>query len=296
MIAFLLSLVACEQPAPIPGTLERTGEVLTTVNGLPITQGMVDGLLAQYPPEARDKIVAQGQTAKIKDDLVTMELIYQEALKMQIHQKPESKMALAYAERQAMARALLEQVVTDRTTDAAIKAWYDEHAVQFRKPQAKVRHILVKEEAEAQELLKQIQAGGNFAEIAAQKSMDARTAKDGGNMGWVDTKNMTKEVADAITAAAAGQVIGPIPSKGGFHLMLIEEKRDMVPLEEVKETIRTKMREDIVSSYIEELKKGAAIQAPGGAAGATVSPAPGAPAPGAPAPGAPAAPPAPKKP
>jgi hypothetical protein len=85
MIALLLSLVACEQPAPIPGTLERTGEVLTTVNGMPITQGMVDGLLAQYPPETRDKIVAQGQTAKIKDDLVTMELIYQEALKMQIH-------------------------------------------------------------------------------------------------------------------------------------------------------------------------------------------------------------------
>lgn len=287
MFALLFSLVACEQPAPVPGALERTGEVLTTVNGQPITQGMVDGLLAQYPPEARDKIMAQGQTAKIKDDLVTMELIYQEALKAKVQDKPEIKMSLAYAQRQAMARALLEQVVTERTTDAAVQAWYDEHAVQFRKPQAKVRHILVKEEAQAQELLKQIEAGGNFAELAAKNSMDARTAKDGGSMGWVDVKNMTKEVSEAIAAAAPGKVIGPIPSKGGFHLMLIEEKRDAVPLEEVKETIRTRMREDIVTAYIEELKKAASIQAPGGGAGATVAPAGG--APGAPA-GAPAAP------
>ena len=135
----LTLLTGCQNPPPTPGTLERNGEVLTTVNGQNITQGMVDGMLSQFPADVRDKIVAQGQTSRIKDDLVTTELLYQEALSKKVQDRPEVKMAIAYAERQAMARAVLEGVVTERSNDAAVKAWYDEHAVQFRRPQAKLQ-------------------------------------------------------------------------------------------------------------------------------------------------------------
>jgi len=66
---------------------------------------------------------------------------------------PEVKQALAFAERSALANAVLESVVAERTTDAAVKAWYDEHAVQFNRPQVKARHILfaVKPDAKPEE-------------------------------------------------------------------------------------------------------------------------------------------------
>jgi peptidyl-prolyl cis-trans isomerase C len=274
MMHFLLvSLFACQSPPPIPGSLERSGEVLTTVNGQNITQGMVDGILAQVPAETRDRIIAQGQTAKIKEDLITTELLYQQALTEKVHEKPDVQMAIAFAERQAMARALLEQVVASRTTDAAVKTYYDEHAVQYRRAQVKLRHILVTDQAKADELLAQLKGGADFATVAQASSMDARSAKEGGSMGWVDIKNLGPELTEPVTKAEPGTLVGPIQSRGGFHIILVEEKRDAVPLEEVKDQIKPKVREEIVTAYIEELKKAATIAAPGGSSGASVVPA-----------------------
>lgn len=280
-------LAGCQNPPPVPGTLERTGEVLTTVNGQNITQGMVDGMLAQFPADVRDKIVAQGQTSRIKEDLVTTELLYQQALAAKVQDRPDVKIMIAYAERQAMARAVLEGVVAERTNDAAVKAWYDDHAVQFRRQQAKLKHILVQSQEEADAIMTELKNGGDFGAIATAKSLDTRTAKDGGAMGWVDSKNLTPEISGPLATAAKGSVVGPINSKGGFHLLYVEDTREMVPLEEVVDQIKPKLREDIINNYIEELKKGATIVAPSGG-GATVSPSGGAPA-GAPA-GAPPAP------
>ncbi|HNC99689.1 MAG TPA: peptidylprolyl isomerase, partial [Myxococcota bacterium] len=284
IVSSLFSLLfACQNPPPVPGTLERTGEVLTTVNGQAITQGMVDGMLSQFPADVRDRVIAQGQTARLKDDLVTTELLYQKALEMKLHEKPDVKMLIAFSERQALARAVVEQVVAERTTDAAAKAWYDEHAVQFRRAQAKIRHIMVKDEAEANAVMAEIKGGADFAAVAAQKSLDTRTAKDGGSMGWVDVKNLGPDMAAAIAAATDGSLVGPVPSKGGFHVIQVESKREMVPMEEVMDQIKPKLREDLINAYLEELKKGATITAADApAGGATVAPAAGA-APAAPA-------------
>ena len=68
IVSSLFSLLfACQNPPPVPGTLERTGEVLTTVNGQAITQGMVDGMLSQFPADVRDRVIAQGQQAVLLD-------------------------------------------------------------------------------------------------------------------------------------------------------------------------------------------------------------------------------------
>lgn len=279
MHVLLLSLLACQTPPPVPGTLERTGEVLTTVNGQNITQGMVDGMLAQYPAEARDQMIAKGQTAKIKEDLITIELLYQEALNQKVLDRPNVKMNVAMAERQALASALIKDVVDSRTTDAAIKAYYDEHAVQYRRAQVKLRHILVTDQAKADELMAQLKGGADFATVAQANSADQQSAKEGGSMGWVDVKNLGPELTDQITKAAPGTLVGPVQSRGGFHIILVEEKRDSVPMADVAEQIKPKLREEIVKNYIEELKKAATISAPAGSSGASV--APGAPAEGA---------------
>jgi parvulin-like peptidyl-prolyl isomerase len=286
-LLLLTLLTGCQPPPVIPGTLERTGEVLTTVNGQNITQGMVDGMLAQFPADVRDKIVAQGQTSRIKDDLITTELLYQKGLADKVQDRADVKIMIAYAERQAIARAVLEGVVAERTNDAAVKAWYDDHAVQFRRPQAKLRHILVQTQADADAVAAELKGGADFATIAQSKSLDTRTSKDGGEMGWVDSKNLTPEISGPLATATKGTVVGPINSKGGFHILLVEDTREMVPMEEVVDQIKPKLRDDIISNYIEELKKGATIAAPAGG-GATVNPAAPAGAPPAPA-GAPPA-------
>src|SRR5688572_21729994 len=104
LLPLTLLLTACEPPAPpIPGQIDRSGEVLSVVNGQNVTQGMVDATLAQLPPGTRDKVVAMGQMDNVKEQVVIGELLYQEALKTKLNETPEMKLALGLAERDALA-------------------------------------------------------------------------------------------------------------------------------------------------------------------------------------------------
>ena len=299
MLLPLVLLLACEPPPPpVPGTMERKGDVVSVVNGQNVTQDMIDRTLSQLPAGTKDKIVAMGQMDQVKDQVVIGELLYQEALKQKLNEGPDGAIALAMAERDALARQLLEKIVAERANDAAIQKWYDDHAVQFKRPQVKARHILVKEKAEADAIFAQVKGGGDFAKLATEKSLDAGSAKEGGELGWFEKSRMVPEFADAAFAAKKGDVIGPVQTKFGFHIIDIEDVRDARPIEEVKDQIKGQLRNELIQSYIEELKKGATITTPNGAgaaAGASVTeskPGPGAPPPAAP-PAAPPAPPAP---
>lgn len=269
---FALLLAACQPAeAPLPGQLERSGEVLQVVNGQNLTQGMVDASLANLPTSARDKIVATGQMDMVKEQLLMGELLYQKAIELKLHEKPEVAQALAMAERDALARLLLEQVINERSTDEAVKAWYDEHGVQFKREQVKASHILVKEEAKAKELYAKVTGGGDFAQLARENSVDPGSAKNGGDLGWFEKNRMVKEFAEAAFGAEKGAVVGPVKSQFGFHIIRVDDKRDSVPLDEVKDKIKGQLRNELVEKYLSELKSAATITVPGATGGASVS-------------------------
>ena len=269
MLTALLLLVACDPPPPaVPGVIERSGEVLSVVNGQNVTQGMLDATIDQLPPGTKDKIMAMGQMDQVKEQVVIGELLYQEAIKQKLNETPDVKMALAMAERDALARSLLEKIVNERTNDAAIQKYYDEHAVQFKRPQVKARHVLLKEKAEADAVLASIKGGADFAKVATEKSLDTGSAKEGGELGWFEKARMVPEFTEAAFAAKKGDVIGPIQTKFGFHIIEVEDVRDSKPLEEVKDQIKGQLRNEVVQAYIDELKKGATITASGAAAAA----------------------------
>ena len=283
LVAFLL--VACEPPPPpIPGTIERNGAVVKVVNGQNVTQGMIDAQLEQLPANVRDGLVARGQLDKVKDQVIIGELLYQEALKKKLHEDPKVKAGIGFAERNALATALIERTITERSTDDAIKKYYDDHAVAFARPQVKARHILVKDKAEAEKLMAEVKADpSKFSAIATEKSVDKGSAKEGGELGWFEKGRMVAEFADAAFAANKGDIVGPIETKFGFHVIEVEDKRESVPVDEVKDKIKEQLRNEVIEAYIEELKKAATMTDPAGATGgATVTPPAGGAAPAAP--------------
>jgi len=77
--------------------------------------------------------------------------------------------------------------------------------------------ILVKTEAEAQELLKQIQAGGDFAKLAAEKSI-ATNRNRGGDLGDAYPGDFSKEFETAILALKVGEISGVIKTDNGFQI------------------------------------------------------------------------------
>lgn len=97
-----------------------------------------------------------------------------------------------------------------------------------------VRHILVQDEALATELLTQLQAGGDFAALAAEHSQDPGSGQQGGELGCEPPDRYVPEFAAAVAGAELGEVVGPVQTQFGFHLVEVSERRtEEVPVDEL---------------------------------------------------------------
>ncbi len=111
----------------------------------------------------------------------------------------------------------------DAVDDASLQAWYDANPDQF--DEVCVRHILVESEGEAQAALLELQNGADFAEVAAARSIDTGSAEQGGDLGCVGRGRLVPEFEDAAFAAAPGELVGPVQTQFGYHLIIVDEHK-----------------------------------------------------------------------
>lgn len=136
---------------------------------------------------------------------------------------------------------------------AELRAYYDEHKDEFLEgEQANARHILIRVAPDADQVaiaeaellangVAQIARGGaDFAELAAKHSQDPGSKDGGGDLGWFARGRMIKEFDDAVFAAKPGEIVGPIRSQFGFHIIRVDGFRPahQRPFEEVEEQVR----------------------------------------------------------
>lgn len=101
---------------------------------------------------------------------------------------------------------------------------------------AKARHILVATEAEAVDLIAQLDAGANFAALAGEHSTDTGSAIDGGDLGYfalngATTSKMVEEFANAVREQEIGvHSSAPVQSQFGYHIVLVEDRELEVDL------------------------------------------------------------------
>ena len=87
---------------------------------------------------------------------------------------------------------------------------------------ANASHILVKTEGEAYIALKQIRDGKSFEEVAKEKSL-CPSKRRGGSLGWFGRGQMVKEFENACFNAKKGQLIGPVKTQFGYHIIKIDD-------------------------------------------------------------------------
>lgn len=83
-------------------------------------------------------------------------------------------------------------------------------------------HILVKTETEALACLTYMKQGRSFEELAQEKSL-CPSGKKGGSLGWFGRGQMVKEFETAAFSAKKGQIVGPIKTQFGWHLIKIND-------------------------------------------------------------------------
>jgi peptidyl-prolyl cis-trans isomerase D len=160
-----------------------------------------------------------------------------------------------------------------KVDDADIQSYYDKNRDQFRTPeQVRARHILIKTpavgadgkidqkgvdaaRAKAQDILKQVKAGGNFAELAKKYSEDPGSAQNGGELPPFGKGQMVPEFEKAAFAQNPGQISDLVQTSYGFHIIQTEAKTPagVKPLSEVKSQIEQQLRADKASTELNKI-------------------------------------------
>lgn len=142
------------------------------------------------------------------------------------------------------AEALKKQI---QVTDEDVKKYYDEHLDKYSsEEQRRVAHILVEgdDEAKAQAILDELNAGADFAAVAQEKSDDFGSAENGGDLGWSERDVMDPAFEEAAFALKnPGDMSGLVKSDFGYHIIKLEELKDAVakPFDEVAAEIKQEL-------------------------------------------------------
>lgn len=151
-----------------------------------------------------------------------------------------------------------------QVSNQELEAYYAQHRDEYRMPeQVKVTHILIKTplpgadgkvdeqgveaaRKKADDVLKQVKAGGDFAKLATQYSEDTVSAKNGGELGWIGRGRTVPEFEKASFSLAKGQTSDLVKSSYGFHIIRVEDKQEahVKAMAEVKDEIEGKVRQD----------------------------------------------------
>jgi parvulin-like peptidyl-prolyl isomerase len=150
-------------------------------------------------------------------------------------------------------------------SDEEIQKFYDENkTAQFTQPaQRCVRHILFNKDQQqkAEEVRAQLQDGGDFAALAKENSQDPGSAEKGGDLGCLGKGETVPPFEEAAFAAETGEVVGPVETEFGYHIIEVTEIREeqTQPLDEVETQITDQLaatqQEEEFTKWIEDQKQ-----------------------------------------
>lgn len=263
----LLSLAGCDQMQSSLNTTESgskpdtavTGDIIATVNGSPITQQVLDVYRQQraakgIKPDTSDD-------AAVLNELVALELMRQEAVNSGAQADPVISATLDQLDRSTLAGAAIKSFITaNESSDEELRNAYDTGVGKPGK-EFNARHILVETEQEAKDIIALLDGGGDFVELAKEKSTGP-SGPNGGELGWFGAGQMVKPFADAAAALENGSYTKePVQTQFGWHVIRLEDSREGTPppYEDVKERLKIMLANQKLQKHIEQIKESATI-------------------------------------
>lgn len=258
LIAVLLALVST--PVLAAKAADATGGGIATVNGKTISKAKADMLInaqmAQGRPDSDDLRRA------VKERLVMLEVVAQEAQKKGLDKKPEIQAQADLARQDVLINAYLADYVRSHpVSPELVKRSYDAETASLGDKEYKARHILVEKEEEAKDIIARLKKGDKFEDLAKQ-SKDPGSRDKGGDLDWSVPANYVKPFADALVKLQKGKYTEtPVKSNFGWHVILLEDSRTFTPpaLKDVEGQIVQGLQRQMVDQHVQELLKKAKI-------------------------------------
>lgn len=214
-------------------------------------------------------VAAQGQPdtpelrKAIREDLINIELISQEAVKQNLDKQPETVQLLELSRQQVLVGAFVQDYVkTHPVAEKEITEAYESLKNNLGSKEYNARHILVETENEAKAIIAQLGKKAKFEKLA-EKSKDTGSAGQGGSLGWAAPSSFVPSFASALTNLKKGEYTkAPVQSQFGWHVIKLEDVRDLKlpPFEELKPQLAQRMQQQAVQNMIAELRAKAKVE------------------------------------
>jgi peptidyl-prolyl cis-trans isomerase C len=236
--------------------------VVATVGNETITEADLN-FAAEDLAQDLAQMPAQERRAFLLRVLIDMKVMAGAAKTAGMDQTPLFAQRLNYLKERALRRAYFADAIAAQVTEEAVRKEYDAFVAQF-KPQEEIhaRHILVETKEEADAIEAELKAGGDFAAIAQEKSIDPGSGANGGDLGFFGKGMMVPEFETAAFALAnPGDVSEPVQSQFGWHIIKLEEKRQSQPptFEQIAPQAQQQVLMRAFNQKVEELMSGVTI-------------------------------------
>jgi peptidyl-prolyl cis-trans isomerase C len=232
---------------------------VAVVNGEPISKTALSVLTSELHQRRGNLDIPKD---KLVDELVSREILRQEAEKKKLTEDATIAAKLENAQRVILSQAAAEDYLkTVSISDDEVKKEYDQRIGAMKQTEYKARHILVEKEDTAKDIIKKLQRGDKFEALAKKYSKDPGAA-NGGDLGWFSPQQMVPPFTEAVVALKNGEyTTKPVKTEFGWHVILREDAREKAPppFDSVKDQIRSLLQTQKLQQHIAELKNTANI-------------------------------------
>jgi len=255
----VLALAACGR-----GGGDGKSPVVLQVNEKAYTAADVEREITQEfrsaSPQVQQFLAGKEGQKQFLERLVRRELLLQEAEKRKLGDRPEVVDPVAALRRDLMTRALLQEEIGNKVKmeEKGAQEYFQAHPDEFSGDQIRVRHILVRTEDEAKQVLDRLAKNERFEDLAKALSQDSATAAKGGDLDYLKREQLFPEFARAAFELKAGEVSGVVRTPFGYHLIKLVDRKKGQPLkyEQIKDQLQRRLLEERRTQRFQQWMKG----------------------------------------
>ena len=248
---------------------KEANKVVAVVNGDNIMESDYQGYL-QLRQQQMGPISDKDKEKKIVlDEMIDKMLLAQYAISNKLDQDPEVSSLMKRVREEILAQAVKRKLLRDNPiAEDDVKKRFEQEVENTHKTEYKVRHMLVKEESEAKDIITQLQKGAKFDKLAKDKSIDTQSGKSGGELGWINQGMVVPEFFNAVMKMKKDAISAePVKSDFGWHIIKVEDIRPLkIPTFEqfmsdqrARANLYRKMQDDRIGNLVKDLKGKATI-------------------------------------
>jgi len=248
---------------------EDSTKALAIINGKEITASEFDLRWSQLPEFARKTYAGPDGRKKFLEELITRELLLQEARKRGLDRdRALVERVERFKERSVLDHLMREEVDSRITvTVEEMKAYYAANPGSFTSPDdLRASHILVKTEEDALDVKKRLDEGEDFAALAKKVSLDLSTKFKGGDLGPIKKGQTVPQFEKTLLALKVGETSHPVATQFGFHVIKLNDRTTGAPLsfedarDQVKEQIQIEKKRKRFDELVASLRAKAKLR------------------------------------